>query len=79
MGFDQPGLIEGVHAHGRGIGTKVSFEDPSNPNHSMILRSYDHISISARNDSAESTQDPICFSFLRSALLSLVQLVVHQD
>ena len=35
--FEQPGLVEGVPAHGRGIGTKWSLKVPSNSNHSMIL------------------------------------------
>jgi len=36
-GFEQPGLVEGVPAHGRGGWNSMIFKVPSNPNHSMIL------------------------------------------
>jgi len=35
--FEQPGLVEGVPAPGRGAWNKMIFEVPSNPSHSMIL------------------------------------------
>lgn len=47
-GFDQPGLVEGVSAHGTGVGTRWSLNVPSNPNtlwfhNSMILIGIDHV------------------------------------
>jgi len=36
LGFEQPGLVEGVPVLGRGIRTRWSLMVPSNPNHSVI-------------------------------------------
>jgi len=35
--FEQPGLVEGVPAHGRGGWNQMIYKVPSKPNHSMIL------------------------------------------
>lgn len=36
LGSEQPGLMEGVPAHGRGAGTSMKFKFHSNPNYSVI-------------------------------------------
>jgi len=40
-GFEQPGLVEDVPAHGRGGWNQMIFKVPSKPNHSMILWFYE--------------------------------------
>jgi len=37
LGFEQPGLVKCVPAHGREVGTRWSIRVPSNPYHSMSL------------------------------------------
>jgi len=36
-GFEQPGLVGGVPAYSRGVGTRWPLRVPSNPNHSAIV------------------------------------------